>query len=183
MPWQKPLSELESLTSSSDCFFQGGESLNFEYGSTTYCLAKSNWTYSWELILKHQKRQQGFFPSTSCPALSPLQCPVLAGVGGWAFVPCPDSLAIPLSQSGSEFYLICFVKKLGSCVGISPVQRTSVHISKEKAKNDVKLGTSPLRPSWVWGIRASPNSVIGLLDRMIEYSPQQNTRVTLSLKT
>lgn len=41
------------------------------------------------------------------------------------------------------FYLIC-LKELGSHAWISLVQRTRIHIDKEAAKNDVKLGTSQL---------------------------------------
>lgn len=69
---------------------------------------------------------------------------------------CPSSLAMPRNLSGNDFFnLICLVKELGSCVWKSPVQRTRIHISKE-AKNDVKLGTSQLRPSWVWGDTSKP---------------------------
>lgn len=77
-------------------------------------------------------------------------------------------LAVPLSLSGSVvgflfvffFNLICLVKDLGSRAWVSPVQRPRIHITEEAAKNDVKLGTSQLGPSWVWGIQIIPNSII-----------------------
>lgn len=122
--------------------------------------------------------QEGFFP-LFLPCFFHLQYPVLAGVGA----SCPASLAMSLSQSASELYLICLAKLLGNCAWISPAQRTRIYIRNKKAKNDVKLGTAQLRPSWVWGIQVRPSSTIGQDDRLQPMTKHQRLDFVIKYTT